>query len=64
MQNQAGITAEEAERTLEHCRNSLFGIFATLDRRLRMTFDEAAVQAVCAEINDRMAIEERAARPN
>jgi len=29
-----------------------------------MTFDEAAVQAVCAEIYDRMAIEERAARPN
>ncbi|MGI3901434.1 MAG: beta-glucosidase [Janthinobacterium lividum] len=64
LQSQAGITADEAERTLEHCRNSFFGIFTTLDRRLRITFDEAAVQAVCAEINRNMAAEETAARPN
>ena len=58
LQTQAGISADEAERTLEHCRNSFFGIFTTLDRRLRMTFDEAAVAAVCADINDKMQAEQ------
>jgi beta-glucosidase len=58
---QAAITEEEAERTLEHCRNSFFGIFTTLDRRLRITFDPVAVEKLCADINLRMSAEERRA---
>ena len=51
IQSQAGIDRAGAETALEHCRNSFLGIFTTLDRRLRMSFAEEAMDAVIDEIN-------------
>ncbi len=61
LQTPAGITAEEVEHRPKQCRNTFFGIFTTLDRRQRMTFDEGAVEVVCSEISEKMGPEEKAA---
>ncbi|MEF2074174.1 glycoside hydrolase family 3 C-terminal domain-containing protein [Consotaella sp. CSK11QG-6] len=54
VREQSGLSDTDAERILEHCRGSFFGIFTTLDRRLRMTFSPSAVEAVIAEANRAM----------
>lgn len=49
-----GITGDEADRALEHCANSFFGIFTTLERRLRISITEAETTDVIARINAAM----------
>ncbi|NDW01997.1 glycosyl hydrolase [Yangia sp. PrR002] len=49
-----GITADEADRALEHCANSFFGIFTTLERRLRISITEEETTEVIARINAAM----------
>jgi len=61
LQTPGGITAEDVEHRPKQCRNTFFGIFTTLDRRQRMTFDEGAVEVVCSEISEKMGLEEKAA---
>ncbi|MDQ0472192.1 glycoside hydrolase family 3 C-terminal domain-containing protein [Labrys wisconsinensis] len=45
------VNEADAERLLEHCRNSFFGIVTSLDRRLRLRFDRDEVEALIASIN-------------
>lgn len=49
-----GISAENAMRMLEHCSNSFFGIFTSLERRLRLSIPETEVAGLIAEINAAM----------
>ncbi|OCX65425.1 glycosyl hydrolase [Thioclava sp. SK-1] len=48
------ITPEEADRALDHCANSFFGIFTTLERRLRISITEQEAINVVASINAAM----------
>lgn len=49
-----GIDAEDAARALAHCANSFFGIFTTLERRLRLSIPQADVEDLIAAINGEM----------
>lgn len=49
-----GITAEDAMRMLNHCSNSFYGIFTSLERRLRLSIPETDVAGLIAEINAAM----------
>lgn len=55
LQKQLQVDEESAERMLEHCANSFFGIFTTFDRRFRQSFPKAEIAALLADINDAMA---------
>lgn len=48
------ISTEDAMRMLQHCSNSFFGIFTSLERRLRLSIPEAEVAGLIAEINAAM----------
>ena len=54
LQKQLAIGAEDADRMLEHCANSFFGIFTTFDRRLRKSFARADIDALILDINQEM----------
>lgn len=61
LQQQLDISPEDADRMLEHCSNSFFGIFTTFDRRFRRTFPKADIEALLAEINQEIDEQERRA---
>ncbi|EUB98617.1 Beta-glucosidase [Rhizobium sp. CF080] len=61
LQEQLTVGAEDAERMLEHCANSFFGVFTTFDRRFRKTFSKADIDALIEDINREMAEQERQA---
>lgn len=48
------ISPEDAMRMLQHCANSFFGIFTSLERRLRLSIPEAEVAHLIKEINAAM----------
>lgn len=48
------ISDSEADRMLEHCANSFFGMFTTLDRRFRLKIDPEDVRRVVDAINAEM----------
>lgn len=52
--SRCNISAEDAMRMLNHCSNSFFGIFTSLERRLRLSIPEAEVAGLIAEINAAM----------
>lgn len=52
--NRCNISKEDAMRMLNHCANSFFGIFTSLERRLRVSIPEAEVAGLVAEINAAM----------
>jgi len=52
--NRCNISTEDAMRMLNHCSNSFFGIFTSLERRLRVSIPEAEVAGLIAEINAAM----------
>ncbi len=54
-----GLSGAEAEAVIEHTRDSFFGLFTTLERRLRITLDEADVADLVVAMN---ATERAAAR--
>jgi beta-glucosidase len=62
LQRHLSIDEAAADRMLEHCANSFFGMFTTFDRRFRQSFPKADVAALLADINQTMANEEAAAR--
>jgi len=69
LQKQLGIGKADAERMLEHCANSFFGIFTTFDRRFRQSFPKAEIAALLDDINETMSRAEsdaafRPVRPN
>lgn len=49
--NRCNISKEDAMRMLNHCSNSFFGIFTSLERRLRVSIPETDVAGLIAEIN-------------
>jgi beta-glucosidase len=49
-----GISPEDAMRMLHHCANSFYGIFTSLERRLRLSIPPADVADLIAEINKAM----------
>jgi beta-glucosidase len=55
LQIKIGIDAAGADRMLEHCRNSFFGIFTTLDRRFRLAFSDSEIQRLIEDVNREMA---------
>jgi len=48
------ISEDDADRALTHCANSFFGIFTTLERRLRISIPEDEAAEVVAKINRAM----------
>ncbi|CAN7546834.1 glycoside hydrolase family 3 C-terminal domain-containing protein [Neorhizobium tomejilense] len=52
--NRCNISKEDAMRMLNHCSNSFFGIFTSLERRLRVSIPEAEVAGLISEINAAM----------
>jgi beta-glucosidase len=62
LQTHLSIDEAAADRMLEHCANSFFGMFTTFDRRFRQSFPKADIAALLADINQAMANEEAAAR--
>ncbi|UIY32738.1 fibronectin type III-like domain-contianing protein (plasmid) [Neorhizobium galegae] len=52
--NRCNISKEDAMRMLNHCANSFFGIFTSLERRLRVSIPEAEVAGLISEINAAM----------
>jgi beta-glucosidase len=48
------ISSEDAMRLLQHCSNSFFGIFTSLERRLRLSIPETEVAGLIEEINAAM----------
>jgi beta-glucosidase len=59
LQKQLSIDAADAERMMEHCANSFFGMFTTFDRRFRQSFPKADIAALLDDINATMAEYER-----
>lgn len=49
-----GISAEDAMRMLQHCSNSFYGIFTSLERRLRLSIPPADVAGLIGEVNAAM----------
>ena len=62
LQKHLSIDEGEANRMLEHCANSFFGMFTTFDRRFRQAFPKGDIAALLADINQTMADEETMAR--
>jgi beta-glucosidase len=54
LQRRNGIAAADADRMLEHCRNSFFGMFTTLERRLRQSFTRQEMTSLVDAINAAM----------
>lgn len=54
LSERCAITPEDADRALEHCANSFFGVFTTLERRLRVSIPEDEAAGVIARINAAM----------
>ncbi len=54
LQKQLSVDEPEADRMLEHCANSFFGIFTTFDRRFRQAFPKADIEALLADIDEAM----------
>jgi beta-glucosidase len=52
--NRCNISRDDAIRMLTHCANSFFGIFTSLERRLRLSIPEAEVVGLIADINSAM----------
>lgn len=52
--SRCNISKDDAMRMLNHCANSFFGIFTSLERRLRVSIPEAEVAGLVAEINAAM----------
>ncbi|WP_250995334.1 glycoside hydrolase family 3 C-terminal domain-containing protein [Agrobacterium vitis] len=52
--NRCNISKEDAMRMLDHCSNSFFGIFTSLERRLRVSIPETEVAGLIADINAEM----------
>jgi beta-glucosidase len=48
------ISSEDAMRMLNHCSNSFYGIFTSLERRLRLSIPETEVASLIADINTAM----------
>ncbi|UXS03775.1 glycoside hydrolase family 3 C-terminal domain-containing protein [Agrobacterium tumefaciens] len=48
------ISNDDAMRMLNHCSNSFFGIFTSLERRLRLSIPEAEVDGLISDINAAM----------
>lgn len=46
-----GIPKDGSDRALTHCTNSFFGIFATLEGRLKISIPEDVAANVVAKIN-------------
>ena len=51
LQAQLSINAVDADRILEHCKNSFFSIFTTFDRRFRQRFADADIEHLIATVN-------------
>lgn len=49
-----GISSEDAMRMLQHCSNSFYGIFTSLERRLRLSIPPADVAGLIGEVNAAM----------
>lgn len=45
------LSAAEADAVIEHCRDSFFGLFTTLERRLRVTLPADEVETLLAAMN-------------
>ncbi len=54
LMKRCNISQEDAARLLEHCANSFFGIFTSLERRLRLSIPETDVAELIEEINAAM----------
>lgn len=52
--NRCNISQENAMRLLQHCSNSFFGIFTSLERRLRLSIPEAEVADLIDDVNAAM----------
>lgn len=52
LQQQLAVSADDADRMLEHCRNSFFSIFTTFDRRFRQRFAHEAVENLILTVNN------------
>lgn len=52
--NRCNISKEDAMRMLNHCSNSFFGIFTSLERRLRVSIPETEVAGLITDINAAM----------
>lgn len=57
LQVQLSVNAADADRMLEHCKNSFFSIFTTFDRRFRQRFTAEEIDQLIAEVN--LAIKEQ-----
>lgn len=51
LQDQLSVNADDADRILEHCKNSFFSIFTTFDRRFRQRFADEAVEQLITTVN-------------
>lgn len=51
LQQQLSVSANDADRMLEHCTNSFVGFVTTFDRRFRQRFDQQAIETLIAEVN-------------
>ncbi|ORM71989.1 glycoside hydrolase family 3 C-terminal domain-containing protein [Pantoea rwandensis] len=51
LQQQLNISEPDADRMLDHCANSFFGLITTFDRRFRQRFDQQAIDQLIAETN-------------
>ncbi|WP_158784475.1 glycoside hydrolase family 3 C-terminal domain-containing protein [Pantoea sp. BAV 3049] len=51
LQVQLSVNEADADRMLEHCKNSFFSIFTTFDRRFRQRFAAEAVDQLIDEVN-------------
>ena len=51
LQAQLSVSAPDADRMLEHCKNSFFSIFTTFDRRFRQRFAEADIEQLIVTVN-------------
>lgn len=51
LQTQLSVNADDADRILEHCKNSFFSIFTTFDRRFRQRFADEAIEQLIAAVN-------------
>jgi len=62
LQQQLVVSTDDADRMLEHCRNSFFSIFTTFDRRFRQRFAPEAIDTLILTVN--AAIREQETSPS
>ncbi|KAB8312488.1 glycosyl hydrolase [Erwinia endophytica] len=60
LQTQLSVNAADADRMLEHCKNSFFSIFTTFDRRFRQHFADEAIDQLIDEVNCAIKAQEQA----